>query len=165
MINKIKNILQEQNINHWRIREIKQESAELFFVRRQLDTRRIKDTVKYEVTVFCDTVKNDKPMRGATSVVLSASMTDEAIADKIRGAFFASQFASNPYYDLPDAVTAEPIYKTGKLAEQPLMDSAYTMASALFAPDTREDAFVNSAEIFAIRTSRRIRSSEGTDVF
>ena len=165
MINTIKTILQNQNIAHWRIREIKQESAELFFVRKQLDTRRIKDTVKYEVTVFCDVDKDGKTLRGATNTVLTPSMTEEAMAEKIRGAYFASQFAANPYYDLPDAVTAEPICKTGMLAEQPLMDSAYTMANALFAPDTRTDAFVNSAEVFANRVSRRIVSSAGTDVF
>ena len=38
------------------------------------------------------------------------------------------------------------------------------MARALFAPDTGGDAFVNSAEIFVHRSTRRIFSSEGTDV-
>ena len=165
MLNRIQHTLKTCGIANWRIREIKEETAELFFVRKQLDTRRIKDTCKYEVTVFCDTEKNGKPMRGATSVLLTASMNDETLTEKIKGAYFAAQFAANPHYDLPDAVTAEPICKTGTLAEQPLMESAYAMAEALFAPDTREDAFVNSAEVFVSRVSRRIISSEGTDVF
>lgn len=165
MLNRIQHTLKICGIANWRIREIKEETAELFFVRKQLDTRRIKDTCKYEVTVFCDTEKNGKPMRGATNVLLTASMNDETLTEKIKGAYFAAQFAANPHYDLPDAVTADPICKTGTLAEQPLMDSAYAMAKALYAPDTREDAFVNSAEVFVSRISRRILSSEGTDVF
>lgn len=165
MLNRIQHTLKICGITNWRIREIKEETAELFFVRKQLDTRRIKDTCKYEVTVFCDTEKNGKPMRGATNVLLTASMNDETLTEKIKGAYFAAQFAANPHYDLPDAVTADPICKTGTLAEQPLMDSAYAMAKALYAPDTREDAFVNSAEVFVSRISRRILSSEGTDVF
>lgn len=165
MLNRIQHTLKTCDIAHWRIREIKEETAELFFVRKQLDTRRIKDTCKYELTVFCDTVKGDRPMRGATNVLLTTSMSDETLTEKIKGAYFAAQFAANPHYDLPDAVTAEPIRKTGTLAERPLMESAYAMAEALFAPDTREDAFVNSAEVFVSRVSRRILSSEGTDVF
>ncbi len=165
MLNRIQNALSACGIALWRIREIKEETAELFFVRKQLDTRRIKDTNKYEVTVFCDTEKNGRPMRGATSVLLTVSMNDETLTDKISGAYFAAKFAANPHYDLPDPITAEPIRKTGTLAEQPLMDSAYAMAEALFAPDTRDDAFVNSAEVFVSRISRRILSSEGTDVF
>lgn len=164
MINKIKNSLDACGISHWRIREIREETAELFFVRRQLDTRRIKDTNKYEVTVFCDTEKDGKPMRGATSVLLTSSMNGEMLTEKIKGAYFAARFAANPHYDLPDPVAAEPICKTGTLAEQPLMDSAYAMAEALYAPDTRDDAFVNSAEVFVSRISLRILSSEGTDV-
>ncbi len=164
MLDRIKTVLNSCGVAHWRIREIREETAELFFVRKQLDTRRIKDTSKYEVTVFCDTEKNGRPMRGSTDVILTASMNDGMLTEKIKGAFFAAQFAANPYYDLPDAVTAEPICKTGTLAEQPLMDSAYAMAEALYAPDTRDDAFVNSAEVFVSRISRRILSSEGTDV-
>ena len=163
MLNRIKNTLNTLGIAHWRINETKEESAELFFVRKELDMRRIKDVCKYFVTVYRDG-EGEKPTRGATSVTLLDSMSDEVLTDKLKGAYFAAQFAANPYYDLPDPVSAPAICKTGILAEAPLTESAWKMAEALFAPDTREDAFINSAEIFVTRLSRRILSSCGTDV-
>lgn len=163
-INRIIAALGSCGIGTWRIREKTEETAELFFVRRQLDTRRIKDTRKYDVTVFRSGEGEKAGLRGNTTVVILASMSDAEIADTLRDAFFAAQFALNPTYDLPDAVTAPTVRKTGELAEAPLAVSAGKMAAALFAPDTREDAFLNSAEIFAVRTSDRVLSSTGTDV-
>lgn len=163
MLTRIQNALSECGITLWRIRENREETAELFFVRRALDMRRAKDVCKYEVTVFRDG-NGEKPTRGSTSVTLLASMSDGKLKEELQSAYFAAQFAANPHFELPDPVKAPPIEKTGALANAPLAESAGAMAKALFAPDTREDAFVNSAEIFVSRISRRILSSEGTDV-
>lgn len=165
MLNRIQAALQQETITVWRISETAEETAELFFVRRALDQRRIKDVREYEVTVYRDgTDEKGERTRAFTSVTLDASMTDEQIAEALRGAYFAAQFAPNPYYDLPDAVKAPLIQKTGPLAEQPLAESAGIMAEALFAADVHDDAFLNSAELFVSRLQRRILSSEGTDV-
>lgn len=165
MISRIQNALRVCEIAVWRIRETVEETAELFFVRRALDQRRIKDIREYDVTVFRDGKNSkDEPTRGFTSVKLLSSMTDEQLAEELRGAYYAAQFAANPYYDLPDAVQAPLVKKTGALAEAPLAESAEKMAEALFAADVKENAFLNSAELFVSRVSRRILSSEGTDV-
>lgn len=166
MMEKIRTALKECGITLWRVNETVEESAELFFIRRRLDTRRIKDVRKYEVTVFRDAAPagDGKPDRGFTSVPLDPSMDASQLAEALRGAYYAAQFAANPYYDLPDPVQAPIVEKTGPLAELPLAESAGRMAKALFAPDTREEAFVNSAEVFVHRYRRRILSSEGTDV-
>lgn len=160
MIERIQNVLKKCGISLWRINETTEETAELFFVRKQLDTRRIKDVRKYDVTVFRDV--EDK--RGFTSVKLIASMEDEQLEEELKGAYYAAQFAANPMYELTDPVKAPLVKKTGELAEAPLAQSAGKMAKALFAPDTHEDAFVNSAEVFVLRYRKRILSSEGTDV-
>lgn len=160
MIGRIQTALEKCGISLWRINETVEETAELFFVRRQLDTRRIKDVRKYQVTVFRDV--EDK--RGFTSVDLIASMEDGQLEAKLKEAYYAAQFAANPFYELTVPVKAPLIEKKGELAEAPLARSAGKMARALFAPDTQEDAFVNSAEIFALRYRNRILSSEGTDV-
>lgn len=60
MIEKIKKALAESNIERWRINEVKEESAELFFVKHNLDTRRIKDTHKCVVTVSRELEKDGK---------------------------------------------------------------------------------------------------------
>lgn len=149
----------------WRINENVEETAELFFVKKQLDTRRSKDVRKYEVTVFrdVDAGQAEKPARGFTSVELIASMDDAQIDEELKGAYYAAQFAANPYFSLPDPVQAPVVKKTGELAEAPLAESAGKMVKALFAPDVREDAFLNSAELFVSRSFHHILSSEGTD--
>lgn len=166
MLERIKSALARCGIDRWRINERREESAELFFVKKELDTRRVKDVSKYEVTVFRDVPgkEGEKPARGFTSVQLIASMEDARLDEELKGAYYAARFAANPWYELTDPVQAPVVEKGGELAESPLARSAGRMARALFAPDTREDAFVNSAEVFAVRSFCRIVSSEGTDV-
>ena len=136
MIERIKSALARCGITMWRVNERVDETAELFFVKKQLDTRRSKDVHKYEVTVFRDVDgQGDKPARGFTSVTLISSMDDGQIDEELKGAYYAAQFAANPYYDLPDPVQAPPVKKTGELAEAPLARSAGKMVKALFAPD------------------------------
>ena len=166
MIERIKSALQRCGIALWRINEREDETAELFFVKKELDTRRVKDVHKYEVTVFRDVEADgqEKPNRGFTSVTLIASMDDAKLDEELKGAYYAAQFAANPWFELTDPVQAPLAEEAGELAQAPLAQSAGKMAKALFAPDTHEDAFVNSAEIFVCRVRRRILSSEGTDV-
>lgn len=73
MIEKIKKALAELNVSRWRINEVKEESAELFFVKHTLDTRRIKDTHKYTVTVYREGEKNGKKTVGDTSANINPS--------------------------------------------------------------------------------------------
>lgn len=166
MIERIKSALSRCGISLWRINQRSEETAELFFVKKELDTRRVKDVRKYEVTVFRDVEAGDggRPGRGFTSVLLTASMDDPRLDEELKGAYYAAQFAANPYFDLPDPVRAPLAEQSGRLAQAPLAQSAGEMAQALFAPDTHQDAFVNSAEIFVVRSACRIVSSEGTDV-
>ena len=166
MIERIKSALARCGIAMWRINENVEETAELFFVKKQLDTRRIKDVHKYEVTVFRAVERDgeEKPFRGFTSVRLIASMDDGQIDQELKSAYYAAQFAANPYFDLPDPVQAPMVKKTGELADAPLAQSAGKMVKALFAPDIHEDAFLNSAELFVTRSAHHIVSSNGTDV-
>lgn len=162
MIERIKAALKRSGIALWRINETAEETAELFFVKKQLDTRRVKDVRKYEVTVFRDVDGGEK--RGFSSALLISSMDDAQLEQELKDAWCAAQFAANPWFELADPVQAPMVEKSGELAHAPLAESAGKMAKALFAADTHEDAFVNSAEVFVSRTSRRILSSEGTDV-
>ena len=105
MIERIQNALRQCGISLWRINEAVEETAELFFVRQKLDTRRIKDVRKYEVSVFRD-VDGDggEKRRGFTAVPLTAAMDDGQIAEELRSAYYAAQFAANPFYELADPV-------------------------------------------------------------
>lgn len=164
MIDRIKSALRDCGVSLWRITDSTVESAELFFVKKQLDTRRFKDVRKFQTTVFRDVEAQGQTLRGFTTVTLLESMDDERLREELGSAYYAAQFAANPYYDLPDPVQAPAKEKTGPLCQAPLAESAAQIARALFAADTREDAFLNSAEVFVTRGRTRILSSEGTDV-
>lgn len=164
MIEKIQNALTKLNIARWRINEVKEESAELFFVKHNLDTRRVKDTHKCSVTVFREGEKDGKKLVGDMSANIISSMTDEEVESAIESAYYAAQFAMNPYFDAPEKVTSDTIVKQGELATAPLAQSAGKMAAAVFAADNNEHAYVNSTEVFCHKTFTRIITSEGTDV-
>ena len=165
MIKRIQDALDRCGISVWRINESVEETTELFFVKKELDTRRSKDVRKYEVTVFRDVAgKDGKNLRASTAVELIASMNDQQMDEELKGAYYAAQFAANPWFELPDPVQSPLSRKTGELGEAPLAQSAGKMVRALFAPDIHADAFINSAEVFVSRSSCRIVSSTGTDV-
>ena len=161
---RIKRLLKEAGISDWIVCRTEERTAELFFVKKQLDTRRIKDVEKYAVTVFRTDERDGKKLRAQTDVTVLAAMTDAEILDALKDAYFAAQFAMNPYYDLPDPVTEPCREATGALAQQAPEQSAGEMAKALFAADCGNGAFLNSAEIFVIRRHMQVISSPGTDV-
>lgn len=164
MIEKIKKALAELNIQRWRINEVKEESAELFFVKHNLDTRRIKDTHKCTVTVYRESEKDGKKYVGDTCAHINPSMTYGEIKKEIEDAYFAAQFAMNPYYAPADKVVSDTIEKHNELATAPLAESAGKMAAAIFSADVNEHAYINSTEVFCHRHYCRILTSEGTDV-
>ena len=161
---RIKRLLREAGVSDYIVYGFKERTAELFFVKKQLDTRRIKDVEKFNVTVYRIGEKDGTKLRAFTDVTVLAEMTDAEIIDAFRGAYFAAQFAMNPYYDLPDPVTAPMQEAHGTLAEQAPEQSAGEMAAALFAADHEADAFLNSAEVFVIQRRVHVISSAGTDV-
>lgn len=164
MIEKIKKALSELNINRWRINEVKEESAELYFVKHALDTRRIKDTHKCTVTVFRECEKDGKKFVGDTGANVISSMTYDEIKTEIENAYFAAQFAMNPYFAPPQKIVSATVEKHNTLATAPLAQSAGEMARAIFCADTNEHAYINSTEVFCHRLFCRVLSSEGTDV-
>lgn len=164
MLNKIIDMLNELGVELYRINENTTSSVELFFVKKNLDMRRIADKHQYSVTVFRDFVSDDKPMRGSSMALIDAVMSDDALKSAISDAYYAASFVKNPTFALPEPKKSDCILMESKMAHQPLADTARQMASAIFAADNRKDSFVNSAEVFAQRLDERIISSTGTDV-
>ena len=161
---RIKKLLQEAGISEYIVNQVTERTAELFFVKKQLDTRRIKDVEKFVVTVFRTDEQDGKKLRAATDVTVLAAMTDAELLDAFKGAYFAAQFAMNPYYELPDPVQAPTVEAHGRLTEQAPEQSAGEMAAALFKADCEPGAFLNSAEVFVIQKHAHVISSRGADV-
>ena len=157
-------LLEKAGIGEYSALQIKERTAELFFVKKQLDTRRIKDVEKFHVTVYRTAEADGQKLKAQTEAMLLSSMSDDEIIKALKDAYFAAQFAMNPYYEAPSPVTAPLIEKKGALAEEEPEKAAGIMAEALFAADCREDAFINSAEVFISKKRIRVVTSAGTDV-
>lgn len=62
MIERIKNSLKKIEIADYTIHEMKQESVECFFIRRNLDVKRRTNLLEYTVTVFCPFEKMEEEL-------------------------------------------------------------------------------------------------------
>ena len=160
----ILNALKALNIADYQIQANETESVELFFIRKTLDMRRSKHVTGYSVTVYRDFEADGEKYRGMSTAQIFESMTPAEVEKGLKGAWFAAQFVKNPTFELYAGKKAEPVEMPSTLADRPLEENALLMAEALFAADTDEDAFINSAEIFAEKSRVGILSSRGVDV-
>ena len=163
MLNIIEEELKRLGADVWAVETVCVHSAELFFIRRELDTRRMKDTKKYHVRVFRDFEKDGKPMRGASEVTFVPTQSREEVAEGLKGAYYAASFVENPFYPLPEKQVGRPEADAG-FGGMTAEDAALAMSGAIFREDHAEHSFINSAEIFAVKTDVRLITSGGTDV-
>ena len=82
--------LSRLQISEYIINEEHTRSAELFFIKKSLDTRRIKDFTNYEVTVYNSFEKDGKAMKGSSAVHIYDGMTDPEIEKTLSGAYLAA---------------------------------------------------------------------------
>ncbi|MBQ4157665.1 MAG: hypothetical protein IJD86_05955 [Clostridia bacterium] len=162
MIKRITSLMAHLNIGTWLISDTEKKSAELFFIRKDEDMRREASVREISVTVYRDFDKDGNKMRGSAGVLLFDSMTDEEISQKLTRAYHAAQFVNNPYFDIAPCTVDKKL--SGGDDPLSLMEKAEIMADALFMPDVNDEAFINSAEIFASLTHVRIYASNGTNV-
>ena len=142
--------LRELDIPVYDITLEKERSAELFFIRKTLDMRRIKDVARCAVTVYRDFEADGRKYRGRSLTQIFEGMSLDEVKARLKSALFAAQFVKNPFYELYEGKKEEPVAMPSTLADRSLEDDAMLMAQALFAADTEEDAWINSAEVFAI---------------
>ena len=163
MKEKILAALSKLQISEYIINEEHTRSAELFFIKKTLDTRRIKDFTNYEVTVYNSFEKDGKAMKGSSAVHIYDGMTDPEIEKTLSGAYLAASFVCNPTFELQEKTENEFIEMKSDLVGRSLEESAKIMADALFAEDIGKDAFLNSAELFVNEITVKIWSSTGID--
>jgi len=163
MKDKILASLSRLHIDEYIINEICRRTAELFFIRKTLDTRRITNTKSCEVTVYRTFERDGVSMKGSSMVHIYEGMTDTEIDKALSGAYLAASFVCNPAYKLQEKTDNSFIEMKSDLQDKSLEESAAIMSDALFFEDTGEDAFINSAELFVNEITCRIYSSEGVD--
>ncbi len=165
-MDKILSALKKSGAALYQITETKEESAELFFIRRALDMQRQKEIRQAAVTVYKDFSEGDRRFLGSAAVQVQDSFTQEQMEQMFRDALYAAGFVKNPYYELyhgTEEPSPEVLEKARHLSDKSLAEVAGCFADALFAEDTGEDVFLNSAEIFATRTTCHILNSSGVD--
>lgn len=162
MINKIIDILKSEGIEKYLINKTEKSSSELFFIKKSLDVRRTKNVTDYNVTVYRDIEKEGTKLRGSAAVSIFPTMTGDEIRNTLKNAFFAARFAANPFYELVQGDGTASV--DNSVAPVSADDAVKAMAKALYSVDTDNEAFINSAEFFAVNESVRIVNSDGVDV-
>ncbi|MCR5684605.1 MAG: hypothetical protein K6G81_04175 [Lachnospiraceae bacterium] len=163
MKDKILAALSRLHIDEYIINEERTRSAELFFIKKTLDTRRIKDYTDYAVTVYRSFDKDGTAMKGSSMVHIYDSQTDAEIDTALSGAYLAASFVCNPTYGLQEKDSNDFVEMKSDLQGKTLEESAKIMADALFAEDNGGQAFLNSAELFVNEITVHIWSSTGID--
>ena len=100
MIQKILEILHECCVDVYSICETGRETAELFFIKKNLDMRRKTKTDDIVVTVYRDFVINGENYRGNASFNVSPSTSDKELKAKCKKAYMAAKFVPVSYTHL-----------------------------------------------------------------
>ena len=96
MRKKILNAIRKNEIKTYLITETVTEGAELYFIKKELDMRRMKKEASAEVVVYRDFEEDGKKMRGASTVHIFPEMTQEETDKVIEEAYYAASFVKNP---------------------------------------------------------------------
>lgn len=166
MTDRITETLKKLNIKEYIINDLVRESAELFFIRKKLDQRRMKDSHVYSVVVYKDFEKDNRRCKGHATAVIYPGMTDEEIFKALKSADLSASFVCNRSYELPvySGIYSKKGEAYGENADIDFDEGCRVMTEALFAEDNgtgEADPFVNSAELFVCRQKRRIITSAG----
>ncbi|MCR2046793.1 metallopeptidase TldD-related protein [Acetatifactor muris] len=162
MIERILSALKRSGVELYQITETREESAELFFIRKSLDMQRRKEIRQAQVVVYKEFTEGENHMLGSASVQIQDSFTGEEMEEMFRDALYAAGFVRNKYYELyagQKEASAE-----DNLPDTSLTEMAELFTEALYAEDTETDVFLNSAEVFATKTTCHILNSRGVNV-
>lgn len=156
--------LKANNIDTYLIEDNKEEIAELFFIKKNLDMRRTENTNTSYVTVYRDFEKDGEKFRGDAAFTVEAATTREELDAKIKRAYTAAQFVPNPFYEIAPEVKQDCFTMESTLAGLTLEDVMKKYVEALYAADCDDKAFINTAEFFVKKLTKHIINSNGVDV-
>ena len=163
MKEKILASLKRLNIEEYTLNISTYKSAQMFFIKKSLDTKRAENTVTYNVNVYRKFEKDGKEMKGNSSVFIYNGMTDDEIDTALNRAYLAASFVCNPTYELMECTENKFTTMESDLFNYTIEECCEKTAEALFAADNRSDVFINSAEVFAYDYKCEIISSTGID--
>lgn len=157
-------LMKDAGVSEYLITESIEESSEMFFIKKRLDMRRMKNSDDITIDIYKDIEENGEKYKGVAQILGNPYMTEEEWLEKIKAGSFSAGFVKNKPYELPAKETSELITVESDLSAMDLGDIAEKFAEAIYEEDTDKDSFINSLEVFAKRTTVKILSSKGTDV-
>lgn len=163
MINKIKSILEHEDISEYKVIETRTSSEEVFLVKKDIDMTRSKDVQHFEVTVYKDFEENEVKYRGSAVFNIEPTMSEDEIKKVVEENIFAAGFVKNKYYDIPKINNGKLENVKSKFSENELSDWMPKLIEDLYKNDNEEKGGINSAEIFLNKNYKRIITSYGVD--
>ena len=163
MKEKILASLKRLNIEEYTLNITSYKSAQMFFIKKSLDTKRAENTITYNVNVYRKFEKDGKEMKGNSSVFIYNGMTDDEIDTALNRAYLAASFVCNPTYELMECTENKFTTMESDLFNYTIEECCEKTAEALFAEDNRSDVFINSAEVFVYEYNAEIITSTGID--
>ena len=158
MINIENLLINNKNIDGYKINRTKTTSYELFFVHNDLETVRATDTEAVVVTVYRD----HDGKKGHASFKLYASTTEEEAECKIDDAAQKALLISNEYYTLPENSVSDGAIESNFADIEP-KEAAAKIADAVFSANTLENCSINALEIFINKITNQVKNSCGVD--
>ena len=165
MLDKIKQILMNnKNINGYKISENKIESKELFFIKKNVDMDRAKSVHHFKVTVYKDIEENGNRYKGSSTTNIHPTMSDIEIENAINDAVFAAQYVKNFYYPLVKPTSEYNTMEASNFSKESLPYWMNEIIKAIYKNDNYEKGGINSCEIFLNKVYTHIVNSEGVNV-
>lgn len=151
------------SVDEWLIGDRKIESAELFFVGKNLDMNRKKNVHHIDVTVYKNFEQDGTKYKGSASTLISPTMTIEEVEEKLEQTALAASFVKNPFYELVSP-TAEPLKEvSSQFSTDELAAFMPELVNALYKSDKFDNGKINSCEFFLERIEKRLINSKGVD--
>jgi PmbA protein len=165
MIDKLQQVLAGiENISAWKINDRQIQGQEMFFIRRDLDMQRSKDVRHTYLTIYRDFQEGKKKYRGSVVVQIHPTYTDGEIRSLIEQSLVSARYVYNEVYPLVKPGSEPPRMPESSFASRSLDQWLPPLAEAIYAQEDKEEAGINSAELFLNRVDNRISNSLGLDV-
>lgn len=160
MLDLIIKTLSDNGIVDYKINNEKKKQLELYFVKKDLDMRRIQEIDEYYVIVYKDFEKDGKKFRGSAETIITAEMDEAQVDKEIKDAYYAASFVANPYFELVEGNEVT-VKEDNKLTNMSLEEIASAFVESFYSADVLEDAFINSSEFFICRKTVMVCNSRG----
>ena len=145
MREKILQAIRKFQIETYLVTEKTVEGAELYFIKKELDMRRMKQDAVSAVTIYRDFEADGKKMRGSANINIFPEMTQEEVDKAVKGAYYAASFVKNPFFELPKGKKEDKVQVKSTLCGKSLEEIGDAFVKALYCVDVQDDAFINTA--------------------